>query len=255
MRKVLILLAILHVALSLNISLIESQYEKLSKKLTEKESNIAESLLICNSFAKVSSVNLKASKIAKNLTNSLDTTASLLMELKTLKNYESFESFANFSTCDYVSSRQSTSEIDLVKLDGFSHDVLVNLTMLLRSRNNITANYAKNFKTLVKFWSQQRTVISFLRQIERTTSEFLSYIKLLNYGQKFMTKLIIYLKNETKSLNCSATVSSFQLKGEQMQAKLGSCEGELLGKQRLIKKSTNLLKKLINSSHAQNSHE
>lgn len=231
MKKVLIILPVIfHVILALNISSLESQVEKLTKKLTEKESIIAESLLICNSFTKVSSNNLKTSKIAKNLTNSLDNTAKSLLDFKTLKNYESFESLANFTTCEYVSSRQSTSEIDLGKLDGFSRDALVNLTQLLNHRKNITANYAANFKTLIKFWSQQRTVLSVLKQIERTTSEYLSYIKLLDHAKKFMEKFQIYLKNEFLIQNCTVTVSSFQLQGEQLAAKLGSCEGDVLGR-------------------------
>lgn len=217
-------------ATALNVSLVESQFEKMAKTAIERESILAQSISMCSSFMKISSSNLQASKIAKNLTNSLDRAVILLNDLRSLKNHRNFESIVEASPCDYVNSRISSTNFESWNFAAISTQAIANLTKFFQARNEISINFAKNFKILQKFPTKQKTVISVYRQVLRTINDFVNYFKFLDVGIKFLKQMEIYLN---ASIICPPYNQSFQARGDKIDVKLTNFENDLKGKNKL----------------------
>lgn len=234
MKKVVILVLLISLQFttvfsqpSINISLIEIKLEKMTSNLINEESKVAQSLSLCNSYVNVSSLNLKASNITKKLTNTLDNTTILLLDLKTLKNHPKFDSLANYSTCDYLISRLSATDYDLRDLSKISIAAVANLTKLLRKRDEITSNYASDFKILQKFLSKQKTVTNSIRQMGITVNSFISYLRALKISKINLEILKSFLNNALTK--CPLLSESFETRGEIIESKLLICEDELQG--------------------------
>ena len=232
--KIVILLGALQFSMTFDISGVEQQLEKSTRSFADKELKISKMIELCDAYLKYSSSNLKASNIAKNLSTALDNGRNSLNALKSIKNHYSFESFGDFSTCEYISSRQSTIEIDLSRFDYILSDAVANLTELYQLRNQITSNFASNFKALLKFKSKALTVVFTIRDFGKTADEYLSYLRLLYLSKDYLKKLKVCLNAAATSLNCSTASTSFQDKGQQIDVKLENFEEGLKGKKILL---------------------
>lgn len=184
-QKFLILLNLIQIALAaVNISAVEQILKKSSQDFQAKEKKITQSIYTCDSYLTVASSNLKASNIASNLTKVIDDGRKVLSDLKYFKFVDGYEFYGDLPACEYVSTRQSTIELEYQHFDAISSDHVERLTKLFQLRNQISASFLKYFKVFLNFKSKQLSVIYAIREFGKSANEFTGYLRMLSAGKK-----------------------------------------------------------------------
>lgn len=228
--KLLTLLKVLQVAFAaVNISAVEQRLKASSQDFQAKEKRITQSIYSCDAYLTVASSNLKASNITSNLSKAIGDGRKVLSDLKYFKYVDGYESYGNLSACDYVSIRQSTTDLEYQYFDDVSSDHVAKLTKLFQLRNQITASYVQNFKVFLSFKSKELSVLYAIREFEKSANEFRGYLQMLSAGKTNWNKMRIYLNDSMSSMNCTVKPSTFQANGQKLDAALGKTEVALKG--------------------------
>lgn len=201
-------------------------YERNLRSSTENlikcEQNIDKKLSDFSAYVRVSMKNLEAVNIAFNLTEIFKSTLDTITELRTIKSYESFFEVSNYSTCDYRNIRASFLDLSMRKFHFQISQVEKNLTKICDKFNEISFNYVTNLRTLMKFWTRERSVVNIFRQFPLMLNEYWKYVGILknslfNFGN-FHTFL-------SQINGCSETKSRFSDEGSKIENVLRDCEG------------------------------
>lgn len=204
----------------------EESIQKSNEDLIKNELEIVKKLSNLNSYVRISNLNLKAVKIAQNLSSIFDTTLYTIGQLKSLKSYQTFISIENYSKCDFMDIRMSFLDLDRKKFYSVISEIEKNFTKIYENFSSITFNYAENLRILSMNWTRERSVVNTFKQFTITFDGYFKYIgklrnNLINYGnyQSFLNEI---------SSNCTFTNSSFGNHGNKIEDNLIKCQNDLI---------------------------